>query len=393
MEDALRRRLILDEMAAAQLDCLVCMLPENVLALTGYWPLSSFAIAIYPIDREPVLLVVDLERDAAEGCLAEDIRTFGWGTIAAGDPWVSIERHLREIAAELRLRPGARVGYEASFEVVAPGYMAGEVRAVSAAAVPRIAAALGDVDMVDATAALMRARRIKTPREIEALRRAHVVAEIGLRWFRDHTEAGIREPELAAGVEAGIMAGAGSIAGVQHARAWAEVMSGPRTSRAWSAFPLTAERRLEKGDLVVLELAAVVDGFWVDLTRTRTVGTADEQQRSAYEAILAAHRAAFAAVHPGATGTEVDAAARNTISDAGWGNGFVHHTGHGIGFRYHEPHPTLMPGQDTPLEVGMVSTLEPGIYMAGLGGLRREENLLITEGGPEYLSTFDHHLE
>ena len=143
----------------------------------------------------------------------------------------------------------------------------------------------------------------------------------------------------------------------------------------------------------MLELAVVVDGFWVDLTRTRVVGDANEQQRSAYRAVLAAHRAAMAAMRPGATGAQVDAIARNIITGAGFGDGFVHHTGHGIGFRYHEPHPTLMPGWDTALEAGMASTLEPGIYLDGLGGMRREENLLITEVGAEYLSSFNYSLE
>ena len=100
----------------------------------------------------------------------------------------------------------------------------------------------------------------------------------------------------------------------------------------------------------------------------------------------------MAAIRPGVLASQVDKAARDVIGKAGLGSYFIHHTGHGLGLRYHEPEPFLHPGVDAPLEAGMVSSVEPGIYIQGWGGMRCEDNILVTETGVEILSEYSREL-
>jgi Xaa-Pro aminopeptidase len=170
-------------------------------------------------------------------------------------------------------------------------------------------------------------------------------------------------------------------------------MTGPRAARAFSPHPTTSSRIVEKGDLGVLELATVMDGYWSDLTRTLVAGAEPStQQQEMYESILDAHAAVMRGARPGVTGGAVDRMARQVIDQHGYGKLFVHQTGHGLGFRYHEPTPLLHPGDETVIEEGMVSSVEPGLYVDGLGGMRLEENVVYTSKGAELLSTFDQSL-
>ncbi len=105
-----------------------------------------------------------------------------------------------------------------------------------------------------------------------------------------------------------------------------------------------------------------------------------------------AQRAAFAVIRPGVASNRVNQAARAVIEQRGLGAYFIHHTGHGLGLRYHEPEPFLHPAVETVLEAGMVTSVEPGIYIPGWGGMRCEDNILVTETGVEILSEFSRQL-
>jgi methionine aminopeptidase len=232
--------------------------------------------------------------------------------------------------------------------------------------------------------------RRKTAREIEMLRRANEIAAFGLEAFRALYEPGRTEAEVAAQVEAAIMTRGIGHRGAAHVRAWAQLMTGPEAAHAYSLHPATSARVIARGDLGVLELGTHVDGYWSDLTRTLVAGDPpDTRQQELYAAILAGHEAVMAHARPGMTGAEVDALARQEIERRGFGEHFFHPTGHGLGFRYHEPHPLLRPGSTSLIEEGMVSSVEPGIYIEGYGGMRMEENVVFTADGVERLSVFD----
>ena len=152
------------------------------------------------------------------------------------------------------------------------------------------------------------------------------------------------------------------------------------------------ERTLVEGDLVVLDFGGVYDSYCVDLTRTVTVGKATPRAREVYAAVLDAHDRAIASVRPGQSRFAIDAAARETLGRYGLAEAFGHGTGHGLGIEVHEdPKVTRRrPGDDAPQDeavaAGMVFTIEPGAYLPGWGGVRIEDDVLVTEDGVEVLT-------
>ena len=145
-------------------------------------------------------------------------------------------------------------------------------------------------------------------------------------------------------------------------------------------------KRLAKNELVVLDLGAILRHYSSDLTRTVYLGRAPSRIRSWYAAVLEAQQAAREAIRPGVTAGEVDAAARGVLRRAGLARYFVHSTGHGLGLEVHEE-PRLAHGRSEVLEAGMVVTVEPGIYVQGTGGIRIEDDVLVTGRSSETLTT------
>jgi Xaa-Pro aminopeptidase len=164
--------------------------------------------------------------------------------------------------------------------------------------------------------------------------------------------------------------------------AWAIVASGPN-----GALPhhMTSDRRLEEGDVVVLDLGAFTGGYASDITRTFWLGSPPAEAERIYAVVDEARRAGIAAVRVGAPAGAVDAAARAVIEREGYGACFTHRTGHGVGLEIHEP-PYLVKGNDRPLVAGMAHSVEPGIYLPGRFGVRLEDIVVVEAGGARRLN-------
>jgi Xaa-Pro dipeptidase len=163
------------------------------------------------------------------------------------------------------------------------------------------------------------------------------------------------------------------------------IVSGGPNSANPHASP--SDRPVGLGEYLLFDWGVSVEGYTSDITRTFPVGEIEFEMRRIYELVQDANAAGRAAVRPGVTCSEVDAAARRVIERGGYGERFTHRTGHGLGLQVHEP-PYIVAGNEMVLEPGMTFTIEPGIYLPGRGGVRIEDNVVVTADGCESLTTF-----
>lgn len=379
-------------MAGNGIEAVVLRLAENVVLVTEWYvQIPGLGIAVVPREGPASLLVPEYEADEAAAVWGGDIRTFPAIRNDGPTPGERIHALLEGLAAE-HGSTGGTVGFEGSFETLAPASLAGEPNAVGLPTQALIRETFGTERLVDVTETLEAMRAVKTERDLEKLRTVNEVAIIGLNAFKEHAVPGKSEVEIMAAVEAAVCAQGHGHDGARVVRAYATVYSGPDLANGWQYFR-SRTRVVEPDDVVMIEMGTVADGYWADHTRTVVAGRAGSRQREAYEAIRAGASAAFAVAVPGATGGAVDRASRDVIAQAGFTQ-FPHHTGHGVGFRYHESRPQLVPGGEHVLSERMVVVTEPGIYDAGLrGGFRHEDNAVVTPSGAVALATTDYALD
>jgi Xaa-Pro aminopeptidase len=231
------------------------------------------------------------------------------------------------------------------------------------------------------------ARIIKDASEVAILRDAAARLEQVMPAVLAAVREGETERRIAGAIEAAMRE-----AGYERLAFDTIVASGPH-----SAMPhyRAGTRALAAGDLLVLDFGGVLDGYCCDLTRTVSIGPPSREVRRVYDAVRDAHAAAVAAVRPGIETSAVDAAARDLLRDRGLGDAFGHGTGHGLGLDVHEEPRIGKPRADVPqvmLAPGMVFTIEPGAYLPGFGGVRIEDDVLVTDSGCELLTTLPREL-
>lgn len=231
---------------------------------------------------------------------------------------------------------------------------------------------------------LVKIRAVKAPDEIERMRQAIRLSEQALDNLLAWAQPGMTERAIAARLADELAAlGSGGLAFEPL------VQTGPN-----SALPhgTTTDRALQPDEFLLIDFGGMVDGYPADITRTVCLGAPTADMWSIYETVLAANQAAIAAAAPGVPMGDVDRAARQVIEAAGYGQYFIHRTGHGLGLDIHEPIPQIAPGVEDVLEPGMAFTIEPGIYIPGLGGVRIEDNVVVTQDGVEVLTSYPRRL-
>ncbi len=349
-----RRRCALEVAEAAGLAGILVSPGPDLAYLMAYapLPLERLTMLVLSTAADPTLVVPTLERPLAER--------------AAGAPGLLTLRDWRD---------GTDDPYAIVAGMLGPGRYAVTDRtwASHLLALERVAP---DRSFVAASEAVPLLRAVKDPEEIERLR---VVAHAADAAFADVISlpfAGRAEAELAAELDRLLRAHG-------HERVdFTIVGSGPNAA---SSHHEPGERRIEPGDAVVMDFGGMRDDYCSDITRTVFVGEPMDEEREVYAIVRAAQQAAFEAVRPGVEAQDVDRAARAVITDAGYGERFVHRTGHGIGLEVHEP-PYIVEGNATPLEPGMTFSDEPGIYLEGRFGVRIEDQVAVTAEGAERLN-------
>jgi Xaa-Pro aminopeptidase len=238
--------------------------------------------------------------------------------------------------------------------------------------------------VVDASPLLAQARAIKTEQEIERMRLAAELAALGMEHVRDHIRPGMKTSEVAALYEGHVHAiGVGFEGKVEMARAFTLVWSGPSIR----TFTPTSDARVAEHEPTLLEIWVVTDGYWCDLTKNACPGELTPEYDRLTDGLLAVFGRAIAHLKPGASLPELDRLVRAGIAEIGYPGQPSHPIAHGIGARAHEP-PNAHQAGAGELRENMVLAVEPGVYWPGGGGLRVEDNFLITSGGCEKLGRY-----
>jgi len=241
-----------------------------------------------------------------------------------------------------------------------------------------------DLDFVPAESVTAALRMVKDAPEIASMQQAARIAEQALTAILPQIKIGMSEAEVAAALSMQLLN-----KGSNPQLPFFPIVSSGANSANPHAVP--SDRLLASGDLLVIDYGANVDGYFSDITRTFAIGEVDPEYHKIARIVLAANKAGCEAVKPGVTAGSVDHAARSVIEKAGYGEFFIHRTGHGLGLEGHEE-PYIRGGSDLILEVGMTFTIEPGIYLPGRNGVRIEDDVLVTSQGVRSLTSLQREL-
>lgn len=392
--DSERIERIQQALGKAGLNALVCALPTNVLMLSGYWPVVGTSLAVATRDGQVALIVPEDEEELAHTGWADKVVTFKGGSLKELEGVIEVVSvRLAEVLTELKITRGSVLGFE-SGPIFEPASYA-SMHLYGAAIHELLHMAARSVTLMPARELLTELRSTLTEGELHRLRAACRIAEGAFMEGTHRIRHGLRETEVAAIFRSPLCTKGPSLEGITRTDGFTFCMSGPNSAQASAAYQLSRSRKISKGDFVLVHCNSYADGYWTDITRTFTVGEADERKREMYEAVFAARSEALKTIRPRVKASEVDCAARAVLAGRGFGEGFRHGLGHGVGFAAinHNAPPRLHPVSDDVLEVGMVFNIEPAIYMDGYGGLRHCDMVAVTKEGVEILTPFQSTLE
>jgi Xaa-Pro aminopeptidase len=373
-------------MRQAGLVALVLRLPENVTYLSGAWCGRGLTYLIFPLERDPAL--IHPVGEPLPPTWIRDVKFYKWETYEhLGSSLELGTDYVHETLSEMGIHSGT-IGVEQGWELVLGSTLRYEVNVVGERTLNMLRQKLSAFRLKDASRLLITARAIKTDIEVETLKKANRIARVGLATFHDDLKPGLTEVELSTRIEQRIVSEGVLKQKANRVIACAFLASGPETALAYKYVPGKGRRKLRRGDLVMLELDVVADGYSSDTTRTFVVGKPNRRQRALLEAVLESETTAISAIKPGVRASEVAEVSIEVIRRHGLSNYLVHRLGHGIGVGIHEPIPALHIESKDILLPGMVHSVEPGIYGPRIGGVRIEDDILDTRKGAEYLSDY-----
>ena len=352
------------EVLAHGVDGIALVPGPNMLYLSGMHVfLSERPIVLFlPADDEPAIIIPTLEASKARAAGIPEERIFDWNDtdgytgafqqacafLELSDFLLAVEAlHMRVLELELLRR-------------YAPGLTTAHAEEI-----------------------LTVLRQVKDKDELAAMEKAVAVAEKAMEQLIPRIKIGQTEKQIAA-----MLLQEMSEAGSQGNPFGPIVSAGPNGA---SPHATPTDRPIQEGDLLVIDWGAIVDDYPSDITRTFAVGQIDEELARIAEIVKHANKAAKSVAEPGVSGRDIDRAARKVIEEQGYGQYFIHRTGHGLGLEGHEP-PYIAETNTTPLKAGNVFTVEPGIYLDGRGGVRIEDDVVVTVDGCRSLTTLTRDL-
>ncbi len=367
-----RVRGLMDEQG---IDAIVARAPDNVLYLTNFWGMKGYDAVVFPREGEPALICLEASADdAARTAWTTNVRQF-----AGYHPDDPRPPTARGLVAAVRAAEGyERVALELSLGTQATDRMVGEPTTFTKEWFDAFPGAL------DATPLLSEARAIKSAQEVERMRLANDIAAAAMDHVRGLIRVGMTEAQLAAEWEGFVHSeGTGWGGLVELALAFSLVWSGTGIR----TFTATSNRPVVDGEPTLFEIWVCADGYWCDHTKNLVVGELTPEYAELEERLTAVYDDAVAFCKPGASFAELDRRVRSGIDAMGFTGQPSHPICHGVGARAHEPPYAHQAGGGEIVE-GMVLAVEPGCYWEAGGGLRLEDNFLITPSGAEKLSAF-----
>ena len=362
-------------MEERELDALVVRAPDDVLYLTNFWGMKGYDACVFPWEGEPVLICLEAsEEDAARTAWTTDVRLFkGYDPTDPRPPGARVLEHARAASGEY-----GRIGLELSLGTQAADRMVGEPTTFT----HDWFTAFGDAS--DATPLLAAARAIKSEQEIERMRLANEIAGAAMEHCKLILEPGMTEAQIAAEWEGFVHGeGTGWEGKVELALGFSLVWSGPGIK----TFTATTSRPVVEGEPTLFEIWVCADGYWCDHTKNLVAGELTSAYRELEAGLMNVYEDAIGVARPGAGLAELDRLVRAGIAALGFAGQPSHPICHGVGARAHEP-PYAHQAGGGEIAAGMVLAIEPGCYIEGGGGLRVEDNFLITAAGAEKLSPF-----
>jgi len=363
---------VLADLRDAGLDALLVSTPSNTYYVCGFRAITYSRPVLVVVGEQSVLIIPELEETHARATSGiPTIRTYadtGLGGLGGKSTLQVAVDCCVDAMRESGLR-GRRIGFEpGGFSVDGYAYLS---EAWGNPFVP--------------TRGLVETRRtVKDAHELDLVRTGAALAEVGMRVEVDASAPGKTEIEIMARGDAAMLLEGARRHPEYHITAGSRPVSGEKSVLPHS---IPSGRPLRRGDVVIHGTGCTTDGYYSEDERTIFIGPPTEHQRQIFEVMRQAQQAALDSIRPGVVCQQVDRAARRLIEGAGFGRAFIHRTGHGIGIDIHEL-PFFAPSDETPLRAGMVMSVEPGIYIAGAGGFRHSDTVIVTSEGCEVLTKF-----
>lgn len=354
----MRVRTLKRKLATAGLEAYLVTSVTSVYYFSGFLDVKDASVAlIIPLKSDPVLYVSELSfpaaKKTAKGCVVK--------LVGVGESIVNkVEKELSSLGVRT-------VGFDS----------------LSAPALLKLHRKLENIKIKPNADLVWSLRRIKDSNEIACIMKAAEIADKGMEAAIETFRSGIFEYEIVAEAEYAMR-----VHGSESFAFDTIVASGPK-----SALPhgMWGNRRIRRGDFVIIDIGAVYRGYRSDLTRTLVAGKPSPKQRRVYDLVLHAQEEAFKAIQPGVKAKTIDSIARRIIEKGKYGNYFIHGLGHGIGLDIHEP-PVLNPVTRDVLEEGNVVSNEPAVYIPNFGGVRVEDTVQVLAGGAKRLTRSPHEL-
>ena len=369
-------------MKEQNLDALVVRAPDNVVYLSNYWCMKGYDVVVFPREGQPTLIALEPQlAEARRNSWTNDIRLFkGYDE---RDPRPPQYRSLDLALNVLRQRSlTGKIGVELNMGTQSADRMVGEPTTPTQNFFDSFRKIAREV--VDATPLLNEARAIKTPQEIERMKLANELAALAMEYTRDHVRPGMKESEVGAMYEGFVHSlGIGYKGKVEMARAFTLVWSG----KGIATFTATGNRPVQEHEPTLLEIWVCADGYWTDLTKNLCPGRLTSEYERLLDLLLKVFHEAVSFTRDGASFPELDRLVRARIAEGGYPGQPSHPICHGVGARAHE-FPYAHQAGGGSMRNGMILAIEPGIYWSGGGGLRVEDNFLITENGTEKLCSY-----